>query len=184
VSFISKIYKSKAPYIWKAGEHDTKKHLKALSQKMKAKQPPDPRHVPFKEVIFRFYRWKWGRDPQWDGAEGNQLSRLLKSDPKLDERTFAVWLRNYGNSEDIAPGERPCMFLPKISRYSVVALDRYGRNGNGESKDAALARKNREVLERLRSKAGATDESGAPILEGIERGSDGVVGRNPRKLLP
>jgi len=52
-----------------------------------------------------------------------------------------------------------------------------------ESKDAALARHNREVLDRVREKKRAASENGDAVLEGDERGVSGIVGRTARSLL-
>src|SRR5438552_12670505 len=82
----------------------------------------------FKERVKAFYWWKWHQECPWDGSDANQLSRVLKSSPTLDVGTFSRWLYNYGCSDDIAPGERPCRFLPRIHNYSVVPLDRFGRS--------------------------------------------------------
>lgn len=138
----------------------------------------DSRFPPFKELIFRFCIWKWGREPMWDGAEANQLSRLLKADPKLETNTFAVWLKNYGASKDISPGERPCMFLPRISKYSVVALNQYGRDENVESKQDSLARRNANALAQVFGKLpnedgtaifAHTQPTGSRSLEAVSR---------------
>jgi hypothetical protein len=108
-------------------EAETTTEITAESSSLSNKSK-EGRHVPFKELIFRFYQWKYQRDPDWDGSEAKQLSSLLKANPKLDVETFAHWLKNYGASDDISPGERPRIFLPKISRYSVAPLDRYGKD--------------------------------------------------------
>src|ERR1700687_5084315 len=91
------------------------------------------RFADFKLVCMRFYEWKWGHGCPWDGSDANQLSRLLKASPELDLLTFRRWLLNYGESEDISPGERPRKFLPRIHDYSVVPLDRYRRDRNAKS---------------------------------------------------
>ncbi len=54
---------------------------------------------------------------------------------------------------------------------------------NGESKDAALARKNGDVLDRMREKEGAARESGTLIFERADRRIDSPVGQHPRKLF-
>src|SRR5260221_3928578 len=82
----------------------------------------------FRQMVEAFYRWKWGNECAWSGAEASQLKRLLGACPKLDVLTFKRWLYNYGCSDDIAPGERPCRFLPRIHNYSQVPLDRFSRS--------------------------------------------------------
>jgi hypothetical protein len=104
----------------------------------------DERFTPFKEAVWGFYLWRWKREPPWDGAEQNQLSRLLKASPKLDLATFKLWLYNYGRSENLKPGERPCRFLARLDEYSISPLDRFGREkgaGNGKHRpmEGALA---------------------------------------------
>src|SRR5882762_10643283 len=54
---------------------------------------------------------------------------------------------------------------------------------NGESKDAALARKNGDVLDRMREKESAPSESGTLIFERADRRIDSPVGQHPRKLF-
>jgi len=82
----------------------------------------------FRAIIERFYRWRWNQECPWDGSEAKQLSSFLKASPTVDVKDFKLWLKRYGESEDIKPGERPRCFLPKIHNYSVVPLDRYGRS--------------------------------------------------------
>jgi len=108
----------------------------------------ETRFAIFKDLLFRFYNWKYQRDPQWDGSEAKQLSALLKSDPKLDAKTFAQWLKNYGESKDICPGERPRIFLPRLSRYSVTALNQYGRSVDveDEARDGGMDRRSRDAI--------------------------------------
>lgn len=108
----------------------------------------ESRFAIFKEMIFKFYNWKYQRDPQWDGSEAKQLSALLKSDPKLDILTFRQWLKNYGESKDISPGERPRIFLPRLSKYSVTALNQYGRSVDveNEARDGGSDRRSRDAI--------------------------------------
>src|ERR1035438_7783196 len=101
-----------------------------------ALSPPeqhDTRFKLFKAMIFRFYKWKWGYDCPWSASEAKQLFELLKSSPTLDVQTFTRWLYNYGLSQDIAPGERPRAFIPRIHRYSITNLDRFGRDPNAKT---------------------------------------------------
>lgn len=111
--------------------------------------PKDERFSIFKQRIFDFYRWRWHRDATWGPAEANQLARVLRENPTLDVTTFCIWLRNYGFSQDISPGERPCKFLPHIYDYSVTSLDRFRRSQNvsekGNSKHGFAERATREI---------------------------------------
>jgi len=130
------------------------KNIPDLTLSPPSSEQKETRFAIFKDLLFRFYNWKYERDPQWDGSEAKQLHSLLKSDPKLDAKTFAQWLKNYGESKDICPGERPRIFLPRLSRYSVTALNQYGRSVDveneargsvGQRNDDAFARVNRQV---------------------------------------
>src|SRR5258708_3378860 len=87
---------------------------------LSAPEPKDNRFSIFKERVQAFYRWRWNQDCPWNGGEASQLFDLLSSCPTLDVNTFSRWLVNYGNSDDIKPGERPRSFLPRIHNYSQV----------------------------------------------------------------
>lgn len=110
------------------------------------------RFADFRQMVTKFYEWKWGHECPWDGAEGRQLSQLLKSSPSLDVMTFKRWLYNYGMSEDITPGERPRSFLPRIHNYSVVPLDRFKRSQDAQIDTAQTqrARRNSAAFEQAR----------------------------------
>lgn len=119
----------------------------------------------------------------WDGSDAKQLSLLLAAKPDLDEKKFAVWLYNYARS-DVTRGDRPRVFLSRLPSYANGPLNQYGKEKRyAESKDAALARHNREVLDRVREKKRAASENGDAVLEGDERGVSGIVGRTARSLL-
>jgi len=69
------------------------------------------------------------------------------------------------------------------SRYLDDETEWTNGKVNGESKDAALARKNGDVLDRMREKEGAAGESGTLIFERADRRIDSPVGQHPRKLF-
>src|SRR6266446_6029018 len=69
------------------------------------------------------------------------------------------------------------------SRYLDDETEWTNGKVNGESKDAALARKNGDVLDRMREKEGAARESGTLIFERADRRIDSPVGQHPRKLF-
>lgn len=100
----------------------------------------DPRFTPFKDRIFAFYQWRWSQECPWDGSEAGNLSKLLKACPKLDISQFSRWLYNYGQSEDIKPGERPRTFLPRIHNYSITPLNIFGRDPRHETRQTFAAR--------------------------------------------
>ena len=145
----------------------------------------DNRFTPFRERIVAFYTWRWQQECAWDGSESNQLARLLKACPKLDVNTFSRWLYNYGLSDDIAPGERPREFLPRIHRYSQTHLDRFGRDPNAKtgetfadrdsSNTAANARRVLENLER-------NGANGQPHRQTILGSAAAAAPRRPRAL--
>lgn len=87
----------------------------------------DPRHQRFKDLIFRMFWEDRGTTCPWDDREGKQLKDLLVTYPHVDEREFAQWLENYMFSEDRTPGQRPYRFLPRMDRYTIEPLDRFGR---------------------------------------------------------
>lgn len=139
---------------------------------------PDERHIRFKDLIFRFYQWKWKRKPGWDGSDAAQLARLLKANPDLDDITFATWLRNYGESKDITPGERPRRFLPRIENYSVRPLNQFGRDGAGSANGKASPAEQRgqqisEQRRRLSARyTGATPTGDAEFIGPSDRDSE------------
>jgi hypothetical protein len=155
---------------------------------MFALSPPEQnetRFVPFREMVFRFYKWRWGYECPWSAGEGKQLSELLKSSPTLDLPTFALWLKRYGESEDIAPGERPRRFLPRIHNYSVAALDRFGRDKNaknGETFAERDARSTSSAIERVRQNLASTERHVDALGAGAERGKDSAVARRHKQL--
>lgn len=102
------------------------------------------RFTEFRTWIERAYEWKWHLQCPWGPAEANQLSNLLKACPKLDSITFAHWLKNYLDSDDHPPGERPSRFLPRLHNYSVTPLDRFGRNPDAKT-ETAYEQKQRRI---------------------------------------
>jgi len=157
-----------------------KKPEPAVTTQDKAK-----RHTAFKDMIFRFYKWKWGRDCPWDGSEAKQLSNLLAADPALDVMTFASWLKNYGESKDISPGERPRAFLPRIHSYSVTKLNQYRRDADvrTETFDSARVRNTDDAFEQAaRNLASAQTDGGNPA-SGDDAAGNRDVGQVPRTIL-
>lgn len=87
----------------------------------------DPRHQPFKELIFKYYeRWN-KRNPVWNGREAKALFDILASDPNLTADTFTDWLFNREQSEGVNLADRPGVFLEKLTSYAAGPLDRYGK---------------------------------------------------------
>ena len=52
-----------------------------------------------------------------------------------------------------------------------------------ESKDAAIARQNADILSRVAAKEGIAGEGSQIPLEGFDRGNRRIVGRDPKRLL-
>lgn len=120
----------------------------------KKKKEVDPRHAPFREVIFRCYRYmNQGNDPSWGPGDAKQLSALLTETPRLTEQQFKRWLKNYSESDDITKSSRPSVFLPRISNYGSGPRDEWHRvkrltvtddgPGPGEMLHRQLAEENR-----------------------------------------
>ena len=98
------------------------------SKKKSKSNGSDPRHQPFKDLIFRCYRYQNdGEDPPWGPGDAKQLSSLLKETPKLDAEEFAYWLKYYAQSDNTNPADRPAKFLPKIHSYANGPLNGFGR---------------------------------------------------------
>jgi len=93
----------------------------------KSKSKADPRHIEFKDLIFRCYNYLNGENPPWDASDAKQLSNLLKAKPDLDAKRFHLWLGNYAESKDINPADRPRRFLQKLPSYANGSLNQYGR---------------------------------------------------------
>lgn len=149
------------------------------------KNQPDPRFTPFRERIEAFYRWRWFHECPWDGSESGNLAKLLKACPKLDVNTFSRWLYNYGLSEDIAPGERPRAFLPRIHNYSIAPLDRYGRDQNASQGKTFAQRDSDDTIaaaRRIRSRLASAGANGNQNRQAVLRAEDAAVPRRPHLL--
>lgn len=123
-----------------AGQHPNKEELEPSNNNQLTLSPPssekiskkkkqvDPRHAPFKELIFRCYRYmNQQSDPPWGPGDAKQLSALLTETPRLTEQQFRHWLANYSKSEDITRSARPSCFLPRISNYGSGPRDEWHR---------------------------------------------------------
>lgn len=141
---------------------------------------PDPRFTPFRERIFAFYKWRWDQECAWDASESNQLSRLLKSSPNLEINQFSRWLYNYGQSEDIAPGERPRAFLPRIHRYSVTNLDRYGRDPNAKSGQTFAERDESATRQAIR----AARQNRHGLVPDVQPDRKTIIGGQDKSVAP
>jgi hypothetical protein len=94
----------------------------------KKKKQVDPRHVVFKDMLFRCFRFlNNGMNPPWDGSDAKQLDLTLKANPELTADQFYRCLVYYSDSHNIIPGARPRKFLPNISEYANGPLDKYNR---------------------------------------------------------
>jgi hypothetical protein len=91
--------------------------------------PTEKRHTLFREATENAYlRNSASLDCPWGPAEGMQLAKLLRENPRLDVETFTRWLENYHRSQDHLPGERPCKYLPRIHDYSETVIDKFRRS--------------------------------------------------------
>lgn len=148
----------------------------------KKKLVTDPRHTSFQGLIFRCYMYLNDNElPPWDGSEAKQLSILLKNKPDWDEKKFAICLWNYARSE-ITRGDRPRIFLPRLTSYQNGPLDKYGKEKRyDETKEAARDRRNCELLERYSRKRPA--QSCDIVLQGPEPGTARSLDRVPQQIL-
>jgi hypothetical protein len=132
------------------------KEQKPSRDKREEQAPPFLSEV--KDLIFRYYRSKnEGRDPEWDGAEGKQLSKLLKASPKADIDHWVRCLSNRYHSEE-THGDRPMLWISRLSSYSNGPLNQYkkplkeksnGTTGNySKAKSAGTVDALRDSLER------------------------------------
>jgi hypothetical protein len=96
--------------------------------KNKSAKPVDERHIKFKDIIWRCYKFlNNGETPAWDGSDAKQLALLLKAKPDLTEDKFHSWLVNYAKSGNMNPADRPRKFLPRITDYASGPLNEFGR---------------------------------------------------------
>lgn len=140
----------------------------------------------FRMTVEAFYLWKWGRTCPWDGAESNQLTRLLKADPKLTLQDFRLFLYNYGCSDDITPGERPRSFIPRLHNYSVTSLDRFGRDPNAsiQTSQTQRARRNDSAFEQARANRGLLENPVGDLpAKRVDTGRDRALGDGLEPLL-
>jgi hypothetical protein len=148
-------------------------------------EPPsverDSRHKEFRDLLERFYRWRWKQECPWGPAEGKQLKKLLDECPNLDGLTFRQWLGNYASSQDYSPGERPCRFLPRIHNYSQEPIDRFGRSTNGSTSASSAA----NYLDKKRNDRGVSSADGSPIhvASNPKRVGLRAMGYGARRLL-
>lgn len=87
----------------------------------------DPRHRRFMELIFKAHEHFVKVPPSMGPPVGNNLKRLLKGDSRLDEARFRKMLTNYHESEDHSPADSPTYYIPKLPKYELGPLNKYGR---------------------------------------------------------
>jgi len=87
----------------------------------------DPRFKPFVDVISRYWLDKNTIPLVWDQSEGKALKLLLAASPHLTAEQFAECLANRADSEGIAHGDRPRVWLGNVQRYANGPLDRFGK---------------------------------------------------------
>lgn len=104
-----------------------------------AKAQCETRHNRCHQLIMGWYLDWAGIECPWNGAEGRQLSSLLKAWPGAHDAEFMLCLDNIAHSDCIAPGTRPCEWLAKLPKFIKGPLDQYWKskqvtNGAGNSK--------------------------------------------------
>lgn len=87
----------------------------------------DGRHRRFMELIFKAHEHYVKVPPNFGSAAGNNLRRLLKGDPRLDEKRFIKMLRHYHQSEDHARANSPAYYIPTLPKYELGPLNKWGR---------------------------------------------------------
>src|ERR1700690_2448216 len=138
--------------------------------------PPEPnetRFTPFREMIFRCFRWKWRVEPRWGGMESRNLSLLLAEMPDLTLQEFAVALKHLVESDDIPACQRPGYWLPKLDSYLVHPHNTFGRNPDAQIDNAKTqgTRRSDAAFERVRSNRLAAEgaPSDIPLEAGVNR---------------
>ena len=90
-----------------------------------AKAQCQTRHSRYQEAIQNWYREWAGTDCPWNGAEGRQLSELLKAWPGVADAEFFNCLSNLAKSDCISSGTRPSEWLHKLPKFVRTPLDQY-----------------------------------------------------------
>lgn len=93
----------------------------------KKQSTADPRHHRFMELIFKAHEHYVQVPPTMGGACGKNLSRLLRASNGLDEKRFKRMLMHYHESEDHARAEQPAYYIPKLPKYELGPLNKFGR---------------------------------------------------------
>jgi len=150
-----------------------KKAARGDSQNLRqlAKAQCETRHSRSKQLIEGFYRDWAGVDCPWDGAEGRQLSSLLKAWPGASDAEFMTCLENLATSEAIAPGTRPCEWIHKLPKFIKGPLDQYwkpkhGVNGNGNGNSKA-ERRNADISATTRAVFGVHREFSGDVPKAL-----------------
>ena len=110
-------------------ETETEKELKPAPRQKRSEA--DSRFKPFVEVVKRYWLDKNTIPLVWDRSEGKNLKQLLAASPGLTVGQFARCLANRADSEGVAHGERPRVWLGDIQRYANGPLDRFGKTLGG-----------------------------------------------------
>ena len=133
------------------------------------KHSSDPRHLACKEEIFTAYRSKNGVDPPWDGREGKALGMLLNAWPKVGPEGIRKLLRHWSAS-DIVHGDRPGIWIPKLSSFMNGPIDRFNKpvegNGNGNQNQNSRSVANGSNQPRVKTGSAYFDSLLEPIGEG------------------
>lgn len=90
-------------------------------------QSGDPRHVPFKDQFFAYFKSNnGGHAPPWAGKEAKHLGEWLKSRPSTTPEEWETILRNRGASV-VNHGEPLSQWVANATRYLSGALDKFGQ---------------------------------------------------------
>ena len=102
--------------------------VELVDKKEKKKRTVDLKFGECRKLLDEFYAAvNDGKKCPWGGAEGFQLSKLLKEVPDLTVKEFDVCLENYSKSESINLAKRPSTFLHRLVEFRDCPLNKFGR---------------------------------------------------------
>jgi hypothetical protein len=104
----------------------------------KKRSEVDPRFKPFVEIVSRYWLDKNNVPLIWDKSEGKALKLLLAASQNLAVEQFARCLANRADSEGVAHGERPRVWLGNVLRYANGPLNRFGKTPDDHAIEVQL----------------------------------------------
>lgn len=91
------------------------------------KKTGDPRHVPFKNHLIKFWLHVNPEftEYRWDAGDAGQLGKFLTKWPGLTLKELHGWLEHYRDSDGVVTTKTPKQFLPALHEYAIQPLDQY-----------------------------------------------------------